>query len=232
MSNNKLLNDLTDEELLKVAGEQYKETNTTNRIYRKDMLSEHNHDVLNFVIAFNFKEGKKKVSRKLLYNLYKSWSKDPVSKIEFSKQLHLYFSKHTKDLLYLNSDNRFLGSETYKRLAARKKSQSPLSSPFWQRHLDLFLNTHGIEAGNNYLEVVVIHHLYERWRYENNIKSRMGRRVLARVLAARFPVKTSGAKKRYYIGLNDAIFNHLTEESIKNVREAWYAKKQKKNKTI
>lgn len=232
MERSKLLNDLTDDELLELANAP---TSPSSVVRNRDLFNEYNHDVLNFLLAFNLKPGKEKVAVRILYDLYKAWSKIPVTQKSFSQQLALFIPKQAtvvksssvllNDCWKINKSNKLLRSTMYK-LLQKVPSYDRRKLPKWQQHLKAYLKYQGLEKGDHWLEAYVIYHMYDKWCYMKRKKSQLGYHTFYAMLKDIFEhrkvsLKESGRHSNVVkFKVNDAIWKALGSEGIENVRKA------------
>lgn len=153
MSDQKLLNNLSTEDLIKELDQPTQSEQSVNP-YK-------NNDVLDFVYFFNMKPGKEPVKKKLLYKIYTKWSKDVVHLKTFNNILTDYFESDIT-VLYLDSDAFKLTKNAIEFLEPKKKRDT--GNPNYQRHFSNFLSHYSIVPGKTWIEQEVLYYLYRKWK--------------------------------------------------------------------
>ncbi len=63
-----------------------------NKDIKEEKLALYRNDIIDFISHFNLKQGEEKISTRLLYTIYKSWSKVKITKQSFVTNLGSFFS--------------------------------------------------------------------------------------------------------------------------------------------
>ncbi len=118
-------------------------------------------DIVSFLSFYEIKPGQDKVRFAMLFHLYKLWSKDPVSKETFAKQLSIYMGKSERGYYSINLGTLRLTEEAF-RLVNEQTVNKAKSVP-WRRHYEDFLTHHSITTGKYYIESYILFMLYKEY---------------------------------------------------------------------
>jgi hypothetical protein len=174
-------------------------------------------DVVAFLMHYKLSSGKHPIDGKVLYKLYKAWSKIKCSNKAFSFNLTLYIPKEKRYYL-INKEPAELIAD----LASAIKKKSPPATRKkgnWE-HFKAFLNAVELSPGEEWLEGYVIAHFYDKWTYNNKRKKVLSETNLYNFLRVSFETRKTKT------GLMVKTKNIFDKTSIQNLREAWI-KKQK-----
>lgn len=228
MERQKSLNRLTDEDLIK-ALENAEEQKPDDYTYRNDVLS--------FITTYKIEEGSHRVNRKVIRDLYRAWSNDPVPDVILYKELLDFFPVVIigKRVFYL-INIKVLDIKIHALKILESNQVDKTKSKSHQRHFESFLKSTGIQPGKTWLETRVLYFLYDKWTYNNNYKNPMGSTQFYNFCALYFPLKRKTDSKMLWLGIDEATLKaHLTDEQITLIKEvrANHAKevdKKRKNK--
>lgn len=214
-------NSLSDEELKKLLeiAKEAKEDNVIP-IYN---------DVLAFLHHFNVQAGTFPIKKKLLFKLYRIWSKDPVSAHEFGNKISDHFDR-TKGNTCININKRSLqlDNEVLKYLNT-EKSINKRASPRYRKVFERFLKEFDIKEGNTWVEPYIIYHLYDKWNYERNYHKTLSRASFTAFLSLYFTHKRLNQSRMVYFKLNvESLNKHISSEKIKELRKTYNEKFNKK----
>lgn len=174
---------------------------------------EYKNDILPFISFYEITPGAFPVYRKVIYNLYKQWSKDPVSSKVFSLEICKYiFSKqknNTKYYYYINISAFKLAEKSFKLL--KKQTIDRKKSPIYQKHFNAFLKHYDIHSGKTYIPFPEIYHLYDLWTFKNN-KKPMAYKTVHSFCRLNFEEKRIGNSKGVAFALNPSIKTYINEK--------------------
>jgi hypothetical protein len=211
MESRKLLNKLTNEELL----EQIKnEEETVEEDYFNDFLS--------FISAFKIGNGEHRVYLTDLYKLYKEWSNNPLTRNSFSHEVGKYFTvvvTRGKRVVHIDAHPSHILKELYEARNKRNKTKSKVHSKPWINHFNAFLKAKNVEKGHYYLEAEIIYWLYDKWCYETKRKSHISYLTFIKFLDLNFERKRILSSRRYFYGVDEKIKEQYSEKFIHEYRE-------------
>lgn len=185
-------------------------------------------NVVAFLSFYNIEPGEHKVTAEALYKLYKGWTKEPVSRKVFSAAVREFIPRPSKATQYfsINLDPNSLSSHTIKHLD--KHTVDRTKSKSWRNHFEAFLNKHEIKSGYYWIEGSLLYHIYDKWLYNNNAKSRLGMYNFMRFCFLYIKETKLTAKGRYF-RVDKALLNHVSQETIDNFRGKHDKNKKTKN---
>lgn len=165
----KLPHNLSDEELAKILQENQQDT--INPTQLQDNISL-------FVSTFGLEPGELEIPNKLLYSLYKHWTKDVLPPNTFYKKLtQLLPNKRMAgpNTWYLLNQNTIkLNEELYK--LVKDKTIVKEKSSYYKKHFDNFLKKCNIEAGTDWVSYTEIYNTYLSWTKSNYKQNPLGKK--------------------------------------------------------
>lgn len=215
-------------ELLKIA--ETKDENSKEVVLLQD-------DLFSFLQTFNIKTGEELVLKSVLYDLYKSWSKEPIPRINFGHKIGKYLIDHrrrNKAYYKVNRSAFDLNKELLlflEKTKIKKYKQLP-----WRKHFEAFLKFYEIKEGKKWVESIVLKHLYNKWCFENRKKSLLSENQLLGFLRLYFKAKRNGSSRMQWFGLNEEFVNkYISKAMLSNLmqhRKKTNDKKQKAKSKI
>lgn len=205
MGNNKLLTELSEEDLLNLV-------DSTEEIETKDKIQE-------FCSVFNLQTGNKKVNFNTIIKLYKKWDKDSPVVLR-----HLFEKYFTFDNQYILLDKDPIEIEKIKKIKFKSRVYDKLKNNKYHTHFNKFLNIHKIEKGTIWVPSYLVTFLYNKWTYETKPRLNLNESHLIKFFKFYFSYKFDDI---YYFKLNESFLTNFTKESIDNLK-ASYDKKKKK----
>jgi hypothetical protein len=189
-------------------------------------------DVFSFISTFNILPGKETVLKKSVYDLYKSWSKDPVSNYAFSLKMTKHFKCHMKGPrhYYELSLNSFqIEKETLSLL--EKRTTDKTKFPNWQKHFESFLNYYNISKGKTWVQSHVLAHFYDMWCFKNKKRNLLSEINFFNFCKIYFEYKRNSESRMMWFGLNEEFVQaNISQQKLihlQQAREKKYGKKQK-----
>lgn len=186
-------------------------------------------DIVSFLSFYEIQLGKDKVRFKMLYHLYKLWSKDPVSKETFARQMAMYLGDSKAGYYSINKGTLRLTEEAFK--LVNEQTVNKAKSVPWRQHYEAFLHFYKITPGKYYLESHILFSIYKDYIITTDRKalSYLQFNNLSKVFFKDCKQTETGM---YLFGINDSIREVLTEERLADLRMKHKQKYEKKaNKT-
>lgn len=204
------------DELLKLA---------ESETYEEDTQSKN--DIVAFLSTFQIKPGPNIIRLQLLYELYSLWSKNPITKNRFGKELNKFLISSAHHTYRLNAAAFKLSKKAYDLL--QEKTCDKTKSKKYKRHFEAFIKHYELKKGTFYLEWFVIHYLYDLW--SNRKTNHLGEVQFQKFLALYFPMKQPPGSVQYF-GVDRSILRFLPQEHIEQIRLArkQYNEKRRKEK--
>jgi hypothetical protein len=176
--------------------------------------------VLAFINYFKLAQGKYKVRRTTLYNLYRKWTPEPVDSRAFGCVLTNYFELKDSGKIYyymLNIEPLALTQLAQDQKNAKNWSKSRL--PYQRRHFEDFLKKHEIKPGKMYLEGFLLHYLYDRWTYKNRYLKQLGYVNFSKMCRLYLKHERRTISRISWFGVDPIITTYLSQELIDELRQ-------------
>lgn len=216
----KAVTELSDQELLKLV-----EQEKSNQV-----VYDWPNDVMEFISVYNLKQGTEAITTKLLYRLYKFWSKEPVLRQTFSNAImDIFPSSRIGESVTILLDEKALNisNEVNKYLKRFDKTKSKN----WTKHFTTYLDHYSIKKGGLFIKNNVLFNLYDKWTSRNNNYHPLGPKQFNKFCALFFTQKIIRGEK--WSGVDKSIEQHLTEDLINlmyNKKASRNGKKENKKK--
>lgn len=196
--NKKLPHEIDTEELLNLVDskEEFVEE-------AKNEITEDEHSILAFLSFYNIKHGNEKIPCTLLYEIYKRWAKEKISKDLFFKSVSLYLIRGKTGVHNYYQINMDALTLSKKALDLLKKKPNRTKSKTAKVHFDSFLSHYKITKGTDRVGLEYLYKLYDKWHYEKKPKSRLGKGQLKKFLRLYFDYKISNGQDYYRIRINE-----------------------------
>lgn len=193
-------------------------------------------DVLSFITHFNILSGENLVLKNAMYDLYKGWSKNPVSKPIFGSKMNTHYLGHQKgpnSYYKVNLDSIQVQRETLLLLEKRKLDKTKY--PSWAKHFSNFIEYYKITKGSAWVQSYVLMHFYDKWCYKNNKRRLLSEVSFFNFCKLHFECKRNTESRMMWFGVNkEFLTEYLSPQKLTHLqqgRERKHGKKQKsKNK--
>lgn len=218
--------ELTDEELLESLKNAPKED--------EQVISRVENDVITFLSAYNIKHGNHFVKKRLLYDLYRKWSKDPITTGSFSLEMGKYLRCHSAGpdaYFYINKYTLDISKEI--EILILNHTVDRRKSIPWKTHFDKFLSHFNIQAGKYFVPIHALYDLYDEFLYTTKKKSKLGHNQFFNFCGLYFKKKRIGSNTVAWFGVTESIKQYLTDERMERLKEGHkriYGKKDKNTK--
>jgi hypothetical protein len=191
--------------------------------------------VYGFLITYGIKSGESTIKSRLLYELYKCWTKTPLTKTQFEKHVTKYLinSSRSGQTVYLIDKDAFkIGEEIQKFLIPNNKTKSKS----YKKHFETYLTKYNIKPGTYWLESYILYFLYDKWIYSIKKKAPLGEKQFFNFCKLYFKYKRNDSSRVMWFGLDkESLMKTVTEDQLRRIRKGrrfLYGKKQKKYKKI
>ena len=192
-------------------------------------------DVFGFFSAMNIQQGPNKVRSKLLYQVYRAWTKTPVTKQIFYNELSAYLQPMHHGLYGINESALNLSKRGYKLLASRMRDKT--KSKQWKRHYEGFIANYSIKEGTTWVKANVLFYLYDLWSYSKHKKNLLGPVQFNNMSRMFFPCRTRNEETRreeVWFQMDIDLAKFMPEEHLQQIEEGRkrsYEKRSKKEKS-
>lgn len=218
MARKKLPTELEIEDLLKSLDNDIKE----------DEIFDYQNDIIPFLSKYEIKPGTFKVTKRLVYYLYKLYSQNAIELTTFSRECLKYLDD-TQGFYLINKKDIELSKEIYKLYKAKKRVVE--KSPHIKTHFQAFLNHYKLVPGTYYIESFVLFNLYDQFNYNNKKINLLGYKSFIKMCNLFFQRKRLTSNRVTWYGVDKSITDVLTPERLTTMREGrveFHGKKKKK----
>jgi len=161
MSKKVLPQELDLESLLSKAIEESGHTNEEEHIVHDNILE--------FMSFYNIKSGEHPVKRRVLYKMFKAWSKaEDYGPNYFGLKLTQFFESDNANV-FINYDALDL-TKRAKEVFFKKENTSRTKSKHYKQHIEKFMKDLSVTSGDYSVQGVALYYIYEAWALETRKK--------------------------------------------------------------
>lgn len=212
----KLIHEYTVEELLSLIG------SPTEEIKHKSEEEYVENEVIRFLAYYDIKPGNYKINTRVLFRLFKSWSKNKTYKYQtflrnMFNQLQSGRKTHNAEKsVYLKVDKsllsitRFLEESKPKRVNFRK-------TLFYKKFMEEFIEEHKLASGPIYVEADILYYLFDFYNQKKKRRMISFERFVS-MCHLYFSEKQLGFGSTWF-GVNESIKSLITPEWVKIWRQ-------------
>lgn len=212
----KLIHEYSVEELLNIMDSSKEDlTQKTEEEYVDN-------EVIRFLAYYDIKPGTYRINGKIMFRLFKAWSKNKTYKYnDFVRNMynqieHKYTNKDYEQVKYFKINKtllnitRFLEEAKPKKIIFRK-------TMFYKKFMEEFMEQHKLSAGPIFVEADILYYLFD---YHNHKKGRrmIGYERFVSMCHLYFPDKQLGFGSTWF-GVNESIKELITPEWVKTWRQ-------------
>jgi hypothetical protein len=210
MARPKLPNEISNEKLLELLDTAKPETADTKAS---------KYDIISFLTHFDIKPGDQLIKARLLYDLYRQWSKHPVPIALFGSEVTKYLLVHSygRNTFYKLNQEAFKLSEKAFKLMSSRKINKP-KSPRFRQHFENFLKHYGLKGGTVWIEGYVLFYLYDKWVYNINKSKPFGYNTFLQMCKLYFKHKRRTTSQMEWYAVDAGIKKLLSEETMNEIR--------------
>ncbi len=179
-------------------------------------ITEFSDDVTPFLTTYEITPGDMPVSKKLLYKLYKTYSKAPIEQAHFNLKVGEYIADKSDKYYYINKDNFAISKHIYQQEKKIDKTKRLTS----QKHFQWVMETMPITKGGFWLEGFIIFYLYKIHCKSHRISAKLGYKSFHNFLKLHFQYKRLSENRSLWFKVDEALYNRLTEEEKEVIRGA------------
>jgi len=191
---------ISDEDLL-LALESADDTETT----------EWSNDVPHFLSHFKLEQGTYKVHSALVYNLYKLYSKSPLSRAHFTTTASQFIEFDSK---YYRLNVRPMQIAKVVNTKKRDTSVNFHANLTIKKHFERFLSVCNVKKANTWVEGVIFHEIYRHYCIDKKAKGRMIYKHFIKVSKLYFKTRRIGSSKALWYNVDDEIVHRLLTPEI------------------
>lgn len=211
---------LTDEQILELLSSE-------DQLWNEDIVNVFNYDsdIVPFLSNYGITPGNTRVSKKLIYNLYKTYSKEPITQVQFTTQMATYIS-HDRDNFLINIDTFAISRYIYEAQKTRDKTKSLT----YQKHFNWFIKEAGVETGRVWLEGFILFFMYKDFCKSRRVNPKLGYVNFHKFLKLHFPYKRLKGNRALFFKVNEETENFYSGEEREQIRQARTAKETRGSK--
>lgn len=201
---------LSDEEILALLEAE-------DQVWDEDIskVFDYNDDIVPFLSNYQITPGTTPVSKKLLYKLYKAYSKQPLDQHNFNLQLGGYLS-HTREHYQINIDQFAISQHIYQTEKTRDKTKSLT----FQKHFAWFTREANVVTGRNWVEGFILFYIYKDFCKQRRVNPKLGYVNFHKFLKLHFQYKRLKGNRALWFKVNDETASIFSEEEQNVIRQA------------
>lgn len=193
----------------------------------REVILEGRNDVLPFLSHYNIEPGDYKVAKRAIFDLYRKWSDEPVTKTVFAREFTKYIPYEHSNFHFINIKAIEIGYKTFQLIQDHKYDKR--KNPKHRAHFEKFLSTFDIKKGDIWIEGFVLFYLYDKWTYETKKQHYIGRKYFNMFLQLYLPNKRIGSSKMKIFKVDKNVLQHLP--NIDSIRKGYYDQAPKRKET-
>jgi len=182
----------------------------------KAEIFDYTDDIVPFLSFYNITPGVTPVSKRLLYRLYRTYSKQPLDQNEFNIQVGRFVAG-VGYIYNINMDNFAISNHIYKAEKTRDKTKSLT----YQKHFDWFLKVRKMERGVTWVEGFVLFFIYKDFCKSRRVVPKFGYVNFHKFLKLHFQFRRVKENRSLWFRVDHktaVIFNEEEQNVIRNAR--------------
>ena len=201
---------LTDEEILALLDAE-------DQLWDEDItkIFDYNDDIVPFLSNYQITPGTTPVSKKLIYKLYRAYSKQPLDQHNFNIQIGKYISPG-RDHFLINMDQFVVSKHIYEAEKTRDKTKSLA----FQKHFNWFVEEAKIEKGRVWIEGFILFYIYKDFCKSRRVNPKFGYVNFHKFLKLHFEYKRLKGNRSLWFKIDEQTANFYTEEEKNVIRQA------------
>jgi hypothetical protein len=172
-------------------------------------------DIVPFLGFYKITPGVTLVSKKLLYNLYQTYSKQPLPLLDFNIQVGRFLTP-SRHHYSINMDQFAISNHIYKAEKTRDKTKS-LS---YQKHFDWFLTEKKVEKGTSWIEGFILFFIYKDFCKSRRVNPKFGYVNFHKFLKLNFQFKRLKENRSLWFRVDESTATIYNEEFCEKIRSA------------
>lgn len=190
------------------------------------MGEKYKNDVLGFLSTFNIQPGEDTIKGNTLYSIYKVWSKEPLPKNTFYREVNNFLPEKTPTFYKINQNVIKLTHEAYSRF--KQERNIKLKNKTWTRHFEDFLLYYSLKTDNFWIEGPILYFIYDKYAHERGLDKHNSTHMNLQTFYAYADLflKYKKTKTGKYYAVSDNITIQFQEGQLERMQRE-YAKEQK-----
>lgn len=172
-------------------------------------------DIVPFLGFYKITPGVTLVSKKLLYKLYKTYSKQPLPQLDFNIQVGRFIAPSAQNYK-LNMDQFAISNHIYKAEKTRDKTKS-LS---YQKHFEWFTKEKKVEKGTKWVEGFILFFIYKDFCKSRRVNPKFGYVNFHKFLKLHFQFRRVKENRALWFKVDETTATIYNEEFCDKIRSA------------
>jgi hypothetical protein len=193
-----------------------------------EQILEYTNDVVPFLTNYGITPGNVPVSKKLLYKLYKTYSKNAILINEFSTKVGEYITDKSTLYYYINYDNFAISKYIYSETVKRDKTKSLI----YQKHFNWFITEKQVKTGSKWVEGFVLFYIYKDFCKSRRVNPKLGYVNYHKFLKLHFQNKRIKGNRSLWFKVDQDTYSILSNEEKNVIREARQKTRRSKKESI
>ena len=227
MSTKKLPSQATYEELLAALESEDSSPELESLTASEEDLSALTDDtVIIFLSHFNITTGTNAINSRLLYDLYRKHTPEPLDRIRFALAMSKYVTNYTnkKGKFYQINLDAFKVTEEILKLKTKNKINRD-KTPGYRKSFEKFLKECEISTGQYWLQGFIIYEIYlDYCKGRGLTRPAYAFKPFIQMLKVYFTGTRRTSNRSLWFNVNEKTFNRYTKEQKEEI-EAWRSKK-------
>jgi len=204
----KLPSQLTEQELLDLLNsEDIPETSA--------QIFDYEDDIVPFMGFYNITPGESHVSKRLIYKLYKTYSKDPLDQHIFNIKMGGFLGSSNYNFK-INVDQFAISKHIYK----AEKTIEKTKSLTYQKHFNWFTSEAKIERGATWLEGFILFYIYKDFCKHRRVNPKLGYVNFHKFLKLHYQYRRVKENRSLWFRVDSNTANTYTEEEKNVIRNS------------
>jgi hypothetical protein len=199
---------LSDEEILSLLESGDAEPETQE-------VFDYEHDIVPFLSHYQIVPGEAPVKKKLLYKLYKTYSKEPLDQLNFNIQVGNYLD-NTGRYYQINLNTFSVSNHIYRAEQTRDKTKSLT----YQKHFKWFLQEANVKSGNVWIEGFILFFIYKDFCRSRRVNPKLGYVNFHKFLKLHLSFRRVNENRSLWFKVNKETATIFNEDECERIRQA------------
>jgi hypothetical protein len=178
-------------------------------------IFEYKDDIVPFLSFYQITPGDTPVKKKLLYKLYKTYSKQPLDELNFNVQAGNYLAP-SNQYYHINIDTFAISKQIYEAEKKRDKTKS-LS---YQKHFNWFMEQARVERGRQWIEGFILFYIYKDFCKQRRVHPKLGYVNFHKFLKLHFQYRRVSENRALWFRVDEKTATTFSEEDCDKIRAA------------
>lgn len=184
-------------------------------------ILEYENNVIPFLSHYNIQPGDLTVSKKLLYELYKRYTNEPVIALTFHRIVGKFigqYANYSGTFYKINQDQFAITKHIFEHFKQHRVVKT--KSRTYQNHFKSFLTTKNISKGSSWLQGFVLYEIYRDFCRDRHKRAKFSYRNFHDFLKENFKYKRLKGNRSLWFAVNEETTRYFPEEKLKEIIEA------------